>query len=246
MNQRLEAVNAVTARNELLSGINPSTVRLKFTDAGIIDPLSGKKLEECFDFADPIQKRISEINMKMMKELERRSGVGIWLNPGRENKILIATVNKGDPILYDVTGRAFSATEFASFMTSLSPYAHDGHFFLEDDTAWGILESIIPMPLAWQAIRNDQAEMKFNADVEEVMQRKNKRRFYQEKHGVDIALACGGTVATLKLVSPNGEITEAGKLYYVKNCGQCGVVIEKQIPAGYCCPNCGGIFEGCG
>jgi hypothetical protein len=39
--------------------------------------------------------------------------------------------------------------------------------------------------------------------------------------------------------------SQNGGRKYVKNCGSCGAKIEKEIPAGYICPRCKGIYEGC-
>lgn len=48
-------------------------------------------------------------------------------------------------------------------------------------------------------------------------------------------------------LNPTGEIvgakTEIGK--FVRRCGKCGKEINKVIKAGYRCPCCGGIYEGC-
>ncbi len=246
MNRRLEAINAVTAANELRYDHPTSVIRLAVTNHGLTD-FTGRKVEESFVFSNPHEARISQINLAMLKEVEKKDGVGLWLSPpdkiNQTGKILLAVRSGREIVEYDTTGVTFSGTDFAGFMTSLSAFCHDGYYFLPD---MDIIESIIPMPLVWQGIKNDQAEMKFNEEVEEAMQQNDKRQFYRGKFGVDIALACGGTVATLKLVSPNGEVRVADKLYYVKNCGQCGVTIEKQISAGYCCPNCGGVYEGCG
>lgn len=256
MNLRLEAINAVSAKNELLPGLNTSVIRLNVTDLGLTDEIFGRPIKKSFSFSNPIEARVSRINLAMLAEVEKKDGeVGLWLSPPNEidkrGKILTAVRVGKKVIEYDTTGLTFSSRDFAQFMTSLSPFRRDGYYFLSDKP-WKVLESIIPMPLAWQAIRNDQAEMKFNRDVEEALENAegNVRTYFQAKSGVDIVLACGGGNDSMtlirKMVSPEGKVSGAEKLFYVKNCGRCGTSIEKHISAGYCCQNCGGVYEGCG
>jgi len=60
----------------------------------------------------------------------------------------------------------------------------------------------------------------------------------------------GGACGSLNLPgmgnSLNGSlISNLGKKEMIKNCGQCGVSINAEISAGYVCPSCGGVYEGC-
>lgn len=261
--RRLEAVNAVTALHEVLPKDVPleeriSTIRLKFSQTGIIDPLSGKKLEDCFDFSDPLQRKVSEINLKMAMEVKKRDGVGIWLNPSgytygeyhETGKILVAARNHGDPVLYDLTDQTFSPKEFASFMVSLSPFCRDGYYFLTD-MPWDMLEGIIPIPKVWQAIRSDQAEQAFNREVEEMETKVDKggvRESILAERGVDINRACntGGGAADylMKSVSPDGKLR-----VFAKTCGMCGQALGKDgkgrwLQKGDCCEHCGEVYLG--
>lgn len=47
------------------------------------------------------------------------------------------------------------------------------------------------------------------------------------------------------LVLNNSVILGEGEYKYVKNCGNCGVTIEKLISKGYRCPSCSGEYKGC-
>ena len=231
-----EAVESVTARNELIGDI-PSITRLNLTKAGIIDPLSGKNIEQVFSAQSEREARETRINLAMLSELGQKDGVGLWLSPPDwfydRGKILLAIRSGNQIIEYDITGQTFSGNDFASFMTSLSAFHHDGYYFLPDRE---IVEAIIPMPKIWESIKTDQAEAKFNADVEEDMHYSNSRKVYLERDGVDIREACPTIrekTTILKTVSPDGKIRT-----FVHNCGLCHGEINGWMAPGDKCPHC--------
>lgn len=236
----LEAVNAVTAKNELLPGLNTSVIRFPITESGLVDPIRKLPIRKSFDFSSSWEARISEFNLAMLEEAEKGSGIGLWLSPPdkihKTGKILVA-VHDGETVVeYDTTGLTFSGKDFASFMACLSPFYRDGYCFLPND-GWQILEEVISMPKVWEGIRNDQLEMKFNRDVKEALEHAggDVRLIFREKFGVDIAEACQtdrGVNLIMKLVAQDGKVNE---LHYVHNCGECGAKIERFIRKGAIC-----------
>lgn len=242
--QLLNAVNAITARNELLPGIHTSVIRLGITNRGFTDQITGKPVESSFVFSNPEQARISRINLLMLEEAEKKDGIGLWLSPpdsiNQTGKILVAVRQGNEIVEYDTTGLTFSGANFATFMTNLSLFRRDGYYFLPN---MDLLETIIPMPAAWEAIRNDQAEIKFNREVVEALNsgHKNYRVAFREKYGIDIALACPSNSLSVinKLVSPDGKIKT-----FAKTCGVCGGKINDWIEKGYQCGHCGEVYLG--
>lgn len=255
MNLRLEAVNAVTALNEVLpSSIPPeqrtSVIRLRFTNRGVADPVTNKLVKDSFSFSDPRQAKESHVNLLMLDELEKRNGVGLWLSAPDDvhetGKILFATRSRGDPVLYDITGQAFSAKDFGLFATSLSKWRRGGYYFLED-LPWETLESIIPMPLVWEGIRNDRLEAEFNDKVEKALPdikslgTAGVRVAWQKQYGVDIDLACptSTTGVVRKQVSPDGTVRT-----FAKHCGVCQREINQWLAPGDRCRFCGKTYLG--
>lgn len=243
---RLEAINAVSAKNELLYGVNTSVIRLGITDYGLTDQITGNPLENSFVFSDSDQARVSRVNLLMLKEVEKKDGIGLWLSPpdkiNQTGKILVAVRQGNEIVEYDTTGVTFSNMNFADFMTSLSKYFRDGYYFL-DDMPWDILEGVIPMSKAWEAIRNDQAEIKFNKEVAEALLIDRPIRLaFKQKYGVDINLACPTEQTTIdhKYVSQEGVVSK-----FVRYCGACKIGIFKPMRKGERCPNCHGVYLGC-
>jgi hypothetical protein len=240
----LEATNRVCALHEVLPGDVPlheriSVIPLRESPTGFIDPLSGKDLKDTFDLSDPTTKP----NLRMMAELRREKGgaVGVWLSPGRENKILVATYVSDCPILYDLTDQTFPPAEFAAFMTCLAPYYREGYYFLTE-APWEVLEAVIPAPLAWEAIRTDRARVEFERKVQKAREQGESRATYQTRYGVDINTACpagGGESVARKLVSPDGKVKT-----FVENCGVCRGRIRDWMAPGDPCPHCGKVYQG--
>ncbi|MCL4397870.1 hypothetical protein M1403_02455 [Patescibacteria group bacterium] len=241
MISRLEAVNAVSAKNELLPGLNTSVIRLNLTNLGIVDPLSGKRIEQTFAAHNHREERETQVNLAMLNELQKNSGTGVWLSPPdsfyNRGKILVA-IREGNQIVeYDITGQTFSGRDFASFITSLAGFSREGYYFLPDPK---ILEEVIPMSVIWESIRNDQAEIKFNQEVEEIQHQNDPKAYFLKKEGVDIDKACPKAVeVTQKRIGPDGKIQ-----VFARACGICGKEINDWITKGYRCKHCGEIYLG--
>lgn len=248
----LTAVNAVTARNELAPGVNTSVIRLGITEFGIVDQIIHRSIQSSFMFSTPEQAKVSEVNLRMLDEVKDNNGVGLWLSPpwlsppwlsppdrsNKTGKILVAVRQGREIVEYDTTGLTFSGKDFAGFMTSLSKYSRKGYYFL-DEMPWEILETIIPMPEAWAGIRSDQAEIKFNNDVQEILGQKDPRKFYLQRDGVDINLACQIGLS-VKQVTMEGTVTKL-----IKNCGKCKMQLNMYMKKGDHCPYCRGEYLGC-
>jgi hypothetical protein len=69
-------------------------------------------------------------------------------------------------------------------------------------------------------------------------------------HGEIQTLVQNGAIGTATLSCPSmlaGEYmtSQSGELKFVRQCGDCGVFINKLIGKGYKCTECGGIYQGC-
>ena len=260
----LEARNLATSVNETLSEKIPphkrtSVIRLEVENQlgrdVIYDSVTGLRIEQIFRTDMIGHRQESLTNLDMLHDLNRKplGTVAIWLSPPRPEdslplgKILVATkleYNKYQQIVeYDVTGQFFSRKEFADFAFILRNYYKNGYFSISPEKhPWETLQQIIKMDEAWGKMQDGTAEKEFHLLVDQMKlmiqhsKPENLHMMVNLRTGAQVDLACP-TGTMFKEVSLGGN--------QVEHCGNCGLDIHKKIPAGWQCPRCREIYQGC-
>lgn len=271
MNQEIvyQAINAVTAANELRPGINTSVVDLLVRGRVILDPFHHQPIEHAFSFADARLSRESQINLQMLADVRDHSGLGVWLSPpdsvNTTGKILVAK-RVGDTITqYDTTGHVFNSSDFSTFFQKLYPYHRHGYFFIPStENPWEVLSQTIPMPEAWESMQNLKAEFKFHQEVKTILSHisanlsseKNPldlfHQYYQANDNLNISQACQAfpifSQISFTLGIPINFVSvsiDGGVSKFIHNCGQCQTKLNIYMKKGDHCPHCHGEYQGC-
>jgi hypothetical protein len=274
MSNKELAVDSITAlrRNpqrlvpELVSISNetngrPDPFNIIVSKDGLRDPITGRLVREIIDRQSPLGK-IEARFLDGMEALapEKDEGVFVWISPphpkrSQYSKVVfyrIVYALDGQKVTDDLSilfgANTSQAIKIASEISGKSFIDSEDlrgtPLFFEDDeeTIQKVLELISYYPLPFNdSDENDtqkKAEMyavmiKNGVPARLIVEHMQKTRFLGE-----IPIGCLPTFMEYTL---RHSLTTK----YVENCGNCGAHIGKPIPKGFCCPNCGGIYEGC-
>lgn len=246
-------------RPEYLASISLETRNLPdvytfYVDGGkIYSPVTNTPVEYSMSLTTNIDRDEYEAFLKIEKWAStHKEGLCFWVSPPHierslQGKIIISELGNNNlqnrAILFDTT-----EAEITAIATRISRVFGDSYEYKSSEEvrtlpimcnqAWdkiewsGVLGSIISENMQWEMVRSGQ----------DVVEAGNTLNWIKSGGAAPL----GSNPVSCPSGSPLGVFSRGaieGKM--VKNCGKCGVAINKIIFKGYRCGNCGGEYLGC-
>jgi|GEM_PF-2534453 len=244
----------------------PDSSTFEITDQGLLDPKTGLPIKNFIRRDTPLYRREYKILEKLeewtkkLEETKQEDNITIWLSPPYPGKYPCAKITLNG-ILYDPKDEKkyliSTYIRFGDRTTNTLDIVPDSNitdtetqretlFVMSQDEANKILEHIkSKYPIHTQEdenLLNTQIQgyikdIKNGVPTAQIIQRMDQNNFFGE-----FDLTCHPQVGFSDYLTLNMPKSEAK---FVRNCGNCGAIINSFISAGYICKKCGGVYKGC-